>query len=536
MIYKIGDFIGQKYEVYGVLGSGGFGVVYLVYSHETESVYALKTFRDEYLQDLNARERFRKEANAWVDLERHPYIVRAFFVEEINHRLYIVMEYIAPDDKGLNTLDHYLKRRPPDLAQTVRWSIQFCHGMEYACSKGIRCHRDIKAINILISQDKTVKITDFGLAGILGHSKAVTGIKLSLHDGSIGLSGQTMEGVGFGTPTHMPPEQFTNAAECDERSDVYSFGVVLYQMRTAGQLPFLAPLPRDSSEEEARRFWRAMYELHSESPVPKLNSPLDPIIERCLAKEPDKRYRSFQELRSEMESLLRGLTGEVVTPPELKDLEAWEWSNKGISLATLGRFDEALDCFDKALEFDPRDAEIWNNKGTCLSSVCRFEESIRCYDNALEFNPKDAAAWTGKGNTLKSAGLFLESASCFEEAIGCYDRALALDLRHADAWYSKAMALDRLGQFDEALSCFDKALELDPRDPASWNKKGVSLEELGRLDEALRCYDRAVELDPQYPEAWINKALAEGKLGRTQDYARSLEQYVNLPPRRVGSR
>ena len=90
--FKKGDFIGQKYEVYDVLGEGGFGIVYLVYSNETESVYALKTFRDEYLEDEQTRNRFRKEAEVWINLERYPYLVRAYLVDEISGRLYIRSE------------------------------------------------------------------------------------------------------------------------------------------------------------------------------------------------------------------------------------------------------------------------------------------------------------------------------------------------------------------------------------------------------------------------------------------------------------
>ena len=113
MFYRKGDFIGPYFEVYDVLGVGGFGVVYLVYSHETKWVYALKTFRDEYLEDAQARDRFRKEAKVWIDLERHPYLVRAYFVDEISGRLFIALEYIAPDQQGLNSLDGYLSRQPP---------------------------------------------------------------------------------------------------------------------------------------------------------------------------------------------------------------------------------------------------------------------------------------------------------------------------------------------------------------------------------------------------------------------------------------
>jgi serine/threonine protein kinase len=122
-----GVFLGGKYEVYDVLGHGGFGVVYLVYSHVTKTAFAMKTFRDEFFRDASIKERFRREANLWIDLQRHPCIVQAYFVEEITGRLYVGMEYVAPDKEGLNSLDGYLARRPPDLAQSLRWAIQICY-------------------------------------------------------------------------------------------------------------------------------------------------------------------------------------------------------------------------------------------------------------------------------------------------------------------------------------------------------------------------------------------------------------------------
>ena len=164
--YKKGDLIGQEFQVIDILGKGEFGVVYLVYSSVNKSVYALKTFRDKYLQNASIKEHFKKEANIWINLERHPYLVRAYFVTEIAGRLFIAMEYIAKNREGLNSLDDYLKRSPPNTPQILRWAIQFCHGIEYAYSKGLQCHRDIKPSNILISHDKTVKISDFGLGDL----------------------------------------------------------------------------------------------------------------------------------------------------------------------------------------------------------------------------------------------------------------------------------------------------------------------------------------------------------------------------------
>lgn len=486
--YKKGDIIGQKYEVYGVLGAGGFGIVYLAYSRELGAAVALKTFRDEYLADAQTRERFRKEASVWADLERHPYLVRAYVVDEVAGRLFIAMEYIAPGENELNTLEGYLRQRPPDLAQSLRWAIQFCYGMEYAYSKGIRCHRDVKPANIMIASDKTVRITDFGLAGVLGPSQAVSGIKLNIKQGIVGLSGQTVEGTGFGTPTHMPREQFTDAASCDERSDIYAFGVVLFQMASAGRLPFLVSLPTAVAESESARFWREMHRLHAGASVPELNSPLFPIIQRCLEKERGRRYQSFKELREDLEPLLRSQTGGTVRPPELGALEAWEWVNKGKSLDSLCRHEEALRCYSKALELDPRDAVARHNKGSCLGSLGRDEEALSCYDAALEHDPLLVLAWKNKGITLS-----------------------------------------RLRRFKEAMCCFDRALELDPGNASAWLCKGAGLNELGRHEEAIRCCDKAMELDSPDAGIWYTKGLAQEKLGRTQDAVESYKRFTAAP-------
>ena len=476
--YKRGGFIGQKYEVYGVLGKGGFGVVYLVYSHELGAVYALKTFQDEFLADQEVRKRFHKEASVWVELGHHPYLVRAYFVDEIFGRLYIVMEYVAPNREGLNSLEGYLQKQQPDLAQSLRWGIQMCYGMEYAYSKGVRAHRDLKPANIMITQDKTVKITDFGLAGVLTESPAMHASGL----GSTGLFGQTMVGTGFGTPTHMAPEQFDNAALCDERSDVYSFGIVLYQMVASGGLPFPVPMGAD---------WQVMRQLHRESPVPRLDSPLFPIIQRCLEKSPENRYQTFKDVRNDLEPLLQHQTGEVIIPPQLNELEAWECNNKGLSLAHLDRHEEALGCFDKALEIDPHNEAAWANKGACLGSLGRHEEAIRCYDKALELDPRDEANCTNKGNCL-----------------------------------------DDLGRFDEAILCFDKALEIAPHNATTWTSQGSCLASIGRYEDALSCFDKALEFDPCHVYAWFGKAVAEDSLSRGQEAAHSFQQFLALAPER----
>lgn len=506
--YKKGDIIGQRCKIIDVLGKGGFGIVYLVHSNEIGGLFALKTFQDEFINDQEVRNRFKKEASVWVELGNHPNLVRAIFVDAPSGRLYIGMEYIAPNEKGLNSLEGYLQSQPPDLVQNLRWSIQICHGLEYAYSKGVRAHRDIKPANIMITQDNVAKITDFGLAGILSAIPLADTKRLNVS------SGQTVYGKGFGTPAYMPPEQFLNAASCDVRSDIYSFGVMLYRMATGGKLPFITKGDAD---------WQSMYELHCKSSVPHLNSPLFPIIQHCLEKSPEKRYQSFSQIRENLEPLLQHLSGELIIPPHVNELEAWELSNKGNSLNSLGRFDEAIYCLEKALHLDPQNFTAWNNKGNSLASLGRYEEAIRCFDKALTLNPGYAISWNNKSDSLNHLGRF-------EQAIYCVDKALEFDPRFAVAWSNKAYSLDRLKQYQEALICWNKALEIDPHFAGVWIDKGNSFFERGLIDEALGCYESCLELDPLDAGAWTNKGKSLEKKNLYDAALRCLDKAIEIDP------
>src|SRR5690348_13888569 len=106
---KKGERIGGSFDVYEVLGRGGFGIVYLVYDLELKRICALKTFRDELLANARARADFKREASRWVDLGEHPYILSAHSVIEVVHRMFVRMDYVAPDDEGRVSLAHHLR-------------------------------------------------------------------------------------------------------------------------------------------------------------------------------------------------------------------------------------------------------------------------------------------------------------------------------------------------------------------------------------------------------------------------------------------
>ena len=592
--YKTGDVIGRKYEINRVLGQGGFGVVYLAFNRVTESACALKTIRDELLTDGAGLEAFKKEALLWVNLDRHPFILPARWVEKVYSRLFVEMDYVAPDARGrVNLADHLdYAGCPLETAQSLKWAVQFCVGMEHIQGCGIEFHGDIKPTNILITQDGTLKISDFGLAQaaeaawVAGRVKPASAWRRD--EETIGFSLVERDGkLRCGTPGYMPPEVY-RGEQADVRSDIYSFGLVLWQMAAGSPVPpFWVPYQGNLED-----YLRGIYKRQMTCRLPRVGGFLRSVIERCLRPKPAERFGSFAELRAELEPILERTTGKKLESPQVGEKTAgfWihkgsslanlgrqeaamkcldralaidprnviAWSNKGTVLIQLGRLAEAISCFDKVLTIDPRDAIAWNEKGRALAKLNRGEEAISCHDQALAINQRDHLAWNNKGHALAGLlGRFEDGISCYdqalaiesqdavawynkgatlaqlkrhEEAIGCYDRALALDPENAFAWNNKGTTLTQLKRHEEAIGCYDRALAVDPRDTFAWTNKGIELHALGRREEAISCYCSALAIDQRHTLAWLNKAYSEDALGRKREAAVSYRKFIELAP------
>jgi tetratricopeptide (TPR) repeat protein len=508
--WQVGDKLDNRYEIYQIV-AGGMGIIYVCYDHESKTPCVLKTFQDRYLFSEETQKLFEREALIWTELERYPYIVRAYWVDRLEGRLFIVLEYIAPDHQGRNSLSHYLGNL--SLSETLKFAIQCCYGMEYAYSRGIDAHRDIKPDNIMITADQTAKITDFGLTRAFQEMQFREQEVASSENltQSPRLSIFRSKGKGIcGTLPYMAPEQFDGYA--DKRSDIYSFGIVLYQMVTDGRFPFVG-----ETQEEYER-------LHRYGKIASISSPLFPIISQCLAKEPNRRFQDFVLIREELQKILFKTTGERLVPPKIEELKDWELSNKGTAFGNLGRHEEEIKCYDEALRINPKYAEAWSNKGLALGNLGQHEEAIRCHDEALRINPKYAEAWSNRGLALGNLGRH-------EEEIKCYDEALRINPRYAAAWSNKGLALDSLGRHEEAIRCHDEALRINPRFTAAWSNKGLALDNLGRYEEAIKCHDEALRLNPRFTTAWYNKGLALDSLGRHEEAIRCHDGALLINPR-----
>jgi serine/threonine protein kinase len=183
--YSVGDWIGGRFQVFDV-HEGGMSLVYVVNDQmggTGPQVVALKTLRSELLRSRVRISRFASECRIWVQLGEHPNIVRAHSVEVIEGRPYVVLELIQGGD-----LSRWIGTPRLDLARALRFGYQFCVGMEHSLRQGLHCHRDIKPGNLLVTEDGTLKITDFGLARV---SEEMVAVRAELSDGSIPLAEST---------------------------------------------------------------------------------------------------------------------------------------------------------------------------------------------------------------------------------------------------------------------------------------------------------------------------------------------------------
>jgi tetratricopeptide (TPR) repeat protein len=233
------------------------------------------------------------------------------------------------------------------------------------------------------------------------------------------------------------------------------------------------------------------------------------------------------------------------------------WYKKGVALGNSERYEEAIKCFDKAIEIDPSYADAWNLKGLVLVNLERYEEAIRYFDKAIEIDPMDADAWYNKGLALSNLGRYEEAVICCdraiemkpkfaaawhckvlvlavlgrdEEEIICCDKATEIDPRHADAWYYKGVALANLGRDEEAIICCDKAIEIDPMDANAWANKGGALGNRGRYEEAINCFDKALEIDSRYADAWYYKGVTLINWRRYEEAINCFDKALEINP------
>jgi serine/threonine protein kinase len=265
------------YELLGLLGEGGMGVVYQARHLQLQRKVALKVMRACHPPAAMTRERFQIEARSAARLH-HPNIVQVYEVGEIDGRAYAALEYVAGGSLAQQLAGRPLPaRQAADLLETLARAVDVAH------RNGI-LHRDLKPANVLLTPDGQPKIADFGLAKLVDQP-----------------AGLTPTDAVLGTPSYMAPEQASGQFhEVGPAADVYALGATLYELLT-GRPPFRAATP-----------WQTLRQVCLKEPVPprrlepSVPRTLEAVCLKCLAKDPRQRYASASSLASDLRRFRQG--------------------------------------------------------------------------------------------------------------------------------------------------------------------------------------------------------------------------------------
>src|SRR5215208_1331161 len=280
------NLIDDRYEMRGLVGSGGMADVYLAHDEVLDRDIALKLLKARYAEDEEFVERFRREAKSAAALTS-PYIVPIFDRGETEDgTYYIAMEYLP----GGSLKDRIRIRGALPPRTAVEVALQIAEALQAAHKRSV-IHRDVKPDNVLYADSEHVKVVDFGIA------RAAEATTIS-HIGDI-----------LGSVKYMSPEQAAGE-QVGPASDLYSLGVILYEMLT-GAVPFPVDIPADVPVK------------HAEEPPPypteanpEVSEVMDAVVMRLLAKDPEGRYGSAAELIEELRQVRDGLPPVTPSPDE----------------------------------------------------------------------------------------------------------------------------------------------------------------------------------------------------------------------------
>jgi serine/threonine-protein kinase len=287
-----GDLLASKYRIQRKLGVGGMGAVFEARHEVTGRRFAIKWLLPEMATRGEGIERFVREARFAGGLE-HPNVIDVYDVIEDAGAVFMVMELL----EGESLADRLVRRGRLSVADTLRIALPCMRGVARAHAAGI-VHRDLKPANLFICEatselPERFKVLDFGISKIIG---VPGGDDLS---DSLTSSGSLM-----GTPFYMSPEQLRGRT-VDHRADIYAFGVILYQM-LSGTLPFTAGTFGDLVLQVLTETPPSLAEMAPEAPVALVQA-----IERAMARRPEQRYESVQQLIAALEQSVGAETSSV---------------------------------------------------------------------------------------------------------------------------------------------------------------------------------------------------------------------------------
>ena len=513
------QLLAGRYELLGMVGSGGMGSVYRARDRELDDLVALKMLHAEIGDSPVALERFRRE----LKLARrvtHPNVARAFDIGEHEGQRFLTMELVTGESLG----ELVARRSRLTIAEVIAIASAIGEGMSAAHDAGV-VHRDLKPDNVLMGQNGRVVVTDFGVAR-----------------GHVGASAGGTAGHVVGTPAYMAPEQVEARPDVDHRADLYALGEIMYEM-LVGERAW----PGESA------YAVAAARLVQAPPDPRVSradvpDALAAIVLRCLARERAARFASAREVVTELAALAPGVpstatTGEAALPAaplHERTVAVLPFANQGDesdAYVADGLTEDLVDALSTtsgvrvlARSITLKAGDDARAAGQRLGVDVVVEGSVRRAGERLRIRARLVGVadgfqiWGERFDRPVTDALVVSDevvraiAAALSATVGPTRRAPMTDPRAVELYLRARQLGGPDGDQDAAHAAYEAALALAPRDPSILAAYAGALsqaiyrggpEALPRLARAFELAKRAVAVAPGLPDVWL--ALAHVK-------------------------
>ncbi|MBL4848895.1 MAG: protein kinase [Planctomycetes bacterium] len=493
------------YEVGEELARGGMGVVYRARDPYLDRSLAIKVIRADDLRDPESHERFRREALVLARL-RHPGVVAVHSAGVTPQGFpYLVMDLL----KG-GSLKARLAGGPLPPREAVRLARELAEALVYTHGCGV-LHRDIKPGNVLLDDDGSAVLTDFGLAKLVGEQRL------------------TQTGDVLGTPSFMAPEQVLGEGGLCPGTDVYALGATLYQMLT-GRPPLLADSESDLFVHVLDTVPRPVSEVAG-----GVDEDLDEILARCLEKEPGARYLDMKALvrtLSAWEEKHKGEAALDAVRPVVSRARRRRWGRSaafllvgllvgvGAGLAGAAPLERAQRGW---VESDELSDELYTaiRRGEARLERDDFVGAEEDFSRVVEAEPLCDRAWLGLGRARIGRG----DSRGFDDL----DRASVVCPINASAWFEQGRYLHDHRDFKSAIAAIRHAVKLKPDSAVYRISLAVGLQRQGEKAQAKLAWEESCRLDPRLGQNAVFEAAFGG--GSPEERVAILERGLERDPK-----
>jgi tetratricopeptide (TPR) repeat protein len=484
------------YRLLELLGRGGMGEVYLADDLTLGRKVAIKFLLPDRTADPDARRRLLREAQAAAAVE-HPGICTVFETGETSDgRAYVVMQYVEGE-----TLAAALRRGPLPVRDALKLAADLAEALKAAHQRGI-VHRDLKPANVMIPLSGPPKLLDLGIAKVVVSDPEASG--------SPTVSGATEAGILIGTPGYMAPEQIQQRP-LDGRCDLFALGAVLFECLT-GRLAFRGSTPLETIGNT----------LHVAPPLPstlrpELTPQHDELCRRLLAKTPDERLQSADEVLG----AIRMLLPDAPRPVMSRRVLIWAAAAM-LAVLAVGWFATR----PRPLPEAPADATVWYRRGTESIREGSYLSARRALEQAVAIFPDYVLAYA----RLAEASTELDDEASAQQQLLQVSQRVSNEARLPDVERLRLQALRALVLRD-ITTCIERHRELVTRagqDAGAWLDLGRAQEAGGFHAAAVESYGRAIAQDASYAAAYLRLGNIRAFEARPQEALEAFRQAERL--------